>query len=82
MQIGTKVKMTDKFKQELISHDCADHVKEFGDCVGVVIRYTDYNNCKPEDPQYDHSKIGPEVDIRWQPSNLKYAYHPNNLIIV
>ena len=46
----------------------AEHVAEFGDCVGIVQGLTDYG-----------SRQGPEVDVRWQPSNLRYAYHPDEL---
>lgn len=55
------------------------HVEEFGDCVGIVQGPTDYNQCAPTDAGYDPAKIGPEVDVRWQPSNLRYAYHPSEL---
>jgi hypothetical protein len=52
------------------------HVEEFGDCVGTVQGPTDYNNDgEPRDP----AKVGPEVDVRWQPSNLRYAYDPKHL---
>lgn len=52
------------------------HVDEFGDCVGVVIGFTDYNN---KGDVRDENKVGPEVDVRWAPSNLRYAYHPDYL---
>ena len=55
------------------------HVEEFGDCVGIVIGLTDNNNCSPDDANYDPSHTGPEVDVRWQPSNLRYAYPPEDL---
>lgn len=58
------------------------HIEEFGECEGIVIDLMDYNNCAPTDPEYDISKIGPEVDVRWQPSNLRYAYHPTQLCLV
>lgn len=45
-----------------------DHIKEFGDCIGIVIGLVDYG-----------SQQGPEVDVRWQPSNLRYGYHPDLL---
>ncbi len=56
-----------------------DHIEEFSKCVGVVDGLVDYNNCKPDDPAYDPSKLGPEVDVRWQPSNLRYGYDPEDL---
>lgn len=58
------------------------HVKEFGDCVGVVVGLMDLNNCPPGDPNYEDSKVGPELDVRWQPSRLKYGYHPKYLTLV
>lgn len=49
-----------------------EHLKEFEDCIGLV---------------EDHA-IGPrgekwpEVNVRWQPSNLRYAYLPEDLVKV
>ena len=60
--------MSERFKEALRANDSREHVEEFGDCVGVVQGPTDYG-----------SQQGPEVDVRWQPSNLRYAYHPDNL---
>lgn len=57
----------------------SNHVDEFGDCEGLVQGPTDLNNCKPGEPEYDLSKLGSEVDVRWQPSNLRYAYNPADL---
>ena len=57
-----------------------EHVLEFGGCVGVVLGPTDYNNSKPGEPGYDFAKVGPEVDVRWLPSNLRYAYNPADLV--
>jgi hypothetical protein len=60
--------------------DCStEHVEEFGGCVGVIQGPTDYNNCKPDAHDYDPAKVGPEVDVRWEPSNLRYAYLPEDL---
>jgi hypothetical protein len=55
------------------------HVDEFGESVGVVQGLTDYNNCKPGDPEYDLDKVGPEWDVRWEPDNLRYAYATGDL---
>lgn len=54
-------------------------VREFGRCVGVVECPTDYNNVNPGHPDYDPDKVGPEVDVRWLPSCLRYAYDPADL---
>lgn len=55
------------------------HVLEFGSSVGVVQGPTDYNACKSDEPEYDESKLGPEVDVRWLPDMLRYAYAPSDL---
>ena len=60
--------MTEEYKRALQKNDCKEHVDEFGDCVGIVDGPIDYGTQK-----------GPELDVRWQPTNLRYAYHPNNL---
>lgn len=44
------------------------HIDEFGDCVGTVEGPVDYGVQK-----------GPELNVRWQPSNLRYGYHPDHL---
>jgi len=71
MKPGTQVKMSQSLKETFKKNGCNDHVMEFGNCVGIVQGYTDYG-----------SQMGPEVDVRWSPSNLRYAYHPNDLIVV
>jgi hypothetical protein len=44
--------------------DCSgDHVDEFGDCVGVVEDLVDFG-----------CELGPEVNVRWEPSGLRYGY--------
>lgn len=68
---GTNVRMGEAIKKQLVANGCAEHVEEFGDCVGVVEGPTDYGTSR-----------GPEVDVRWQPSNLRYAYHPEELVEV
>jgi len=47
------------------------HVDEFGHSVGVIEGLVDYNNT-----------VGPEVEVRWEPDNLRYAYHPSLLVLV
>jgi hypothetical protein len=69
MKIGTRVKMSEEFKRKLRLNGCGDHVEEFGKCIGIV-----------EGPAFEFH--GPEVDVRWQPSNLRYAYDPENLLSV
>lgn len=47
------------------------HVREFGRCVGVVLGPVDFG-----------TQLGPEVDVRWEPSGLKYGYEPEDLELV
>jgi len=68
---GAKVRMSEALKQELIANGCAEHTEEFFDCIGIVEGPVDYGETK-----------GPEVDVRWQPSNLRYGYHPDQLVFV
>lgn len=94
MEQGARVRMTTAFKAkmrgrclpgkhaglrnpdpEMPDEGCmkcsTGHIEEFGECEGVVQGLTDYGSQK-----------GPEVDVRWQPSNLRYAYHPSHLELV
>lgn len=71
MKPGTRVKMSQALKESFKRTGCNDHAVEFGDCVGIVQGYVNLGN-----------QIGPEVDVRWLPSGLRYAYHPNLLVIV
>jgi hypothetical protein len=79
MNPGDLVRMSAKLKSQLRSTGSGVHVDEFGGCVGIVVGPLDYNNCKPGEPGYDLAKVGPEIDVRWQPSNLRYGYHPSDL---
>lgn len=63
---GTKVKMREDFKR-LMSKNSKEHIEEFGNCIGIVI-----GNMYPDTDEY--------VDVRWQPSNLRYGYSINELI--
>lgn len=60
--------MTESFKARMsqgVFHS-KDHIAEFGDCIGIV-----------EDlVQWSTETVGPEVNVRWQPSNLRYCYDP------
>ena len=47
------------------------HVQEFRRCVGIVQGLTDFG-----------TQQGPEYDVRWQPSNLRYCYDPADLELV
>jgi len=96
MKPGTRVRMTEEFKRqmrgacgpnwhvglpdgvydpEMPDGGClkcsTSHVDEFAGCVGVV-----------EGPMFPDDPSAPEVDVRWQPSGLRYGYHPSSLEIV
>jgi len=45
-----------------------NHVEEFGECIGLV-----------EDLD---SPSRPEINVRWQPSGLRYAYNPKDLELI
>lgn len=62
--------MSEGLRQKLKASS-REHLKEFGDCTGIVQGLTEYGN-----------QQGPEVDVRWQPSNLRYAYMPDDLVVV
>lgn len=79
IKIGDKVKMSNTLKKQLMKNGSEEHVDEFGDCIGIVIGYIDYNNDGENDPDkiyYD------EFDVRWMPSNLKYGYAAKYLVKV
>jgi hypothetical protein len=69
---GTKVRISKRFKKALIlqPQPSLEHVIEFGTCVGIAEGYIVYSK----------DDIGPELEVRWQPSKLKYAYLPEHLI--
>lgn len=54
----------------------SDHVEEFGESVGVVTGPVDFNN---KGEIHDPNKIGPELNVVWEPDNLRYGYHPDDL---
>jgi hypothetical protein len=66
---GTRVRMTEDHKVRFHRNpENRSHLKEFGECTGTVEGYVDWG-----------SQLGPELDVRWQPSNLRYCYHPSDL---
>lgn len=71
MEKGTLVKMSEEFKAQMINSESKEHIEEFGECIGVVLGKV-----------YPDLEDADEIDVRWYPSNLKYAYYPNNLTIV
>lgn len=74
-----KVRMSKALKEKLKANNSFEHVKEFGNCTGVIEGLVDYNSVKPGETGYDPSKVGPEVNVRWKPSNLRYAYSLDDL---
>lgn len=72
MNPGTRVRMNAACKKALIKSKSIAHLQEFSRCIGEVIGSVDYGN----------GAIGPELDVRWMPSRLKYAYLPEHLVAV
>lgn len=65
---GDSVKMSDGYKEEMSKDDeNREHIEEFGDSTGVVLGQSEGD--------------WPEVDVRWQPSGLKYSYDPKRDLI-
>ncbi len=62
------------------------HVEEFGDCIGIVDGPLDLNNAPKDDAPCDPTWIAAFaatfVDVRWQPSGLRYAYELDQLVKV
>lgn len=79
LEPGRRVRLTRRFRKTMRWSGSRAHIKEFGRCVGIVQGPTDYNNVQPGHPDYDESKVGPELDVRWLPSGLRYAYPPDAL---
>jgi len=67
---GDLVKMSASYKKR-IKKGIPDHLKEFGHCCGIVEGPVDYGSQK-----------GPELDVRWNPSRLRYGYAPKDLCLV
>ena len=78
MMPGTRVRMSQKCKDRLRANKSAAHVNEFGSCIGVVEGLTNFGPYKGQGPD----QLGPEVDVRWEASNLRYGYHPDDLEVV
>ena len=68
MRRGTRVRMSEQHKRQLRAGESAEHADEFGDCVGTV-----------EGAMFPG---GPEVNVRWDPSGLRYGYRPDDLVVV
>jgi hypothetical protein len=71
IKTGDMVAMTAGLKEKLLPHS-KEHLEEFGHCVGVVEDLVDYGK----------GNFGPEFNVRWYPSKLRYAYDPEDLYIV
>ena len=71
MERGTRVKMSTKLKKVLRANGSGEHVKEFGRCEGIVEEHLSHNGIE-----------WPEVNVRWEPSKLRYGYLPDQLVRV
>lgn len=67
--IGDTVRMTFDFKKRAREVGNGAHIDEFGDCIGRVAGPV----------KYGAGAYGPELNVRWRPSKLRYAYHPHQL---
>lgn len=65
---GDRVRMTSAHKVRMALNGSAGHVAEFGGCLGHVDGPVDFG-----------TQQGPEIDVRWEPSRLRYAYDPADL---
>lgn len=70
LSAGDRVRMSEALKAKLRSNGSADHLREFGDCYGIVLGLVVWSTDAPP---------GPEVDVRWHPSCLRYGYLPEDL---
>lgn len=66
IQKGDTVRMSQALREELKASS-PEHEAEFGECVGTV-----------EDPPFPDDPD--TVDVRWQPSGLRYMYDINKLV--
>lgn len=69
---GYVVRMSEPFKRKMRANGSQRHIAEFGECYGIVRDIMDWG----------HRIKGPEWNVFWQPSNLKYCYHPNDLVVL
>lgn len=67
---GDRVRMSAALKDKLRSNGSVDHLRDFGDCYGIVLGLVTWN---------DETPPGPEVDVRWHPSCLRFGYLPEDL---
>jgi hypothetical protein len=74
---GHYVMMMPSLIANLYSNGSKNHALEFKNSVGVVVGATNYND--PNSSIIDKSKFGPEVDVKWLPSMLRYSYLPGEL---
>jgi len=68
---GSVVRMSQRLKDEMTALGSGDHVAEFGERLGIVAGPVDFGG-----------QLGPEVDVRWLPEELRYGYAPERLVRV
>ena len=69
MKPGVRVRMSEACKAGMIANGSHEHIEEFGDSVGVLVGPVDFGN----------GQLGPEWDVRWEPTNLRYGYAADDL---
>lgn len=76
---GEKVRLTAAAKARMKgTPGLARNAAEFGDCVGIIDGLIVYKEGNVLEAKVE----GPEYDVRWQPSGLRYAYAPEDLELV
>lgn len=73
---GDIVKMSWTLRFKLLFRGNFRHLFEFGFRKGIVEDFVNYNN----ENENLKAKIGPEINIRWLPSKLRYCYLPEELV--
>ena len=66
------------FEEEDCYGCSSGHADEFQGCIGLTEGLVNWNKPGESDP----TKFGPELEVRWIESKLRYAYAPEQLEIV
>ena len=67
-KVGDRVKMSGDLKSSLTFGGSDDHVEEFGECTGVI-----------DSDVEGRGTVSPVIDVRWEPSGLRFGYDPRLL---
>jgi len=70
MEPGTRVRMTKLYKMWMYARECALHIDEFGNCVGIV------------EGDSGRDIYGPTITVYWVPSGHRFDYSISDVEIV